>query len=81
MTTKRHTSKKRSKPRASSKAPSKPTESTATAEEKFVRDLLIRGEAALPDSEGNLPKNATHEIVEEEEGELPKIERRNFKIW
>ena len=53
----------------------------AAAEEKFVSDLLIRGEAALPDSQGHLPTNATHEIVEEKEGELPKVVRRTFKIY
>lgn len=53
----------------------------AAAEEKFVRDLLIRGEAARPDSEGNLPTNTTHEIVEEKEGELPTVERHSFKIY
>ena len=50
------------------------------AEEKFVRDLLIRGEAAKPDEHGNLPSGATHEIVEEKEGELPKVKRRRFEI-
>ena len=50
------------------------------AEEQFVRDLLIRGEAAKPDEHGNLPPGATHEIVEEKEGELPKVKRRRFTI-
>jgi hypothetical protein len=50
------------------------------AEERFVRDLLIRGEAAKPDEHGNLPPGATHEIVEEKEGELPKVKRRRFTI-
>jgi hypothetical protein len=50
------------------------------AEERFVRDLLIRGEAAKPDEHGNLPPGATHEIVEEKEGELPKVKRRRFDI-
>jgi hypothetical protein len=50
------------------------------AEEQFVRGLLIRGEAAKPDEHGNLPPGATHEIVEEKEGELPKVKRRRFNI-
>ena len=50
------------------------------AEERFVRDVLTRGEAAKPDESGNLPGHATHEIVEEKEGELPKIKRRRFTI-
>lgn len=48
------------------------------AEEKFVSDVLTRGEAAEPDEHGDLPPDATHEIVEEREGELPKIRRRRF---
>jgi hypothetical protein len=51
------------------------------AEKKFVEDTLIRGEAAEPDEEGKLPADATHEIVEEQEGELPKIKRRRFKAF
>jgi len=49
--------------------------------ERFVRDLLIRGEAAKPDQHGKLPAGATHEIVEEREGELPKIERKRFSLF
>jgi hypothetical protein len=52
-----------------------------TAERKFVEDALIRGEAAEPDEEGKLPSDATHEIVEEHEGDLPKIRRRRFKAF
>jgi hypothetical protein len=51
------------------------------AEEKFVEDLLARGEAAKPDADGNLPPSATHEIVEEREGELPKVRRRRFSAF
>jgi hypothetical protein len=53
-----------------------------TAEERarkeFVEDVLTRGEAAKPDEDGDLPAEATHEIVEEREGKLPKIRRRRF---
>jgi len=48
------------------------------AEEKFVEDLVTRGEAIEPDERGDLPGGATHEIVEEREGELPKVSRRRF---
>jgi hypothetical protein len=48
--------------------------------ERFVRDVLTRGEAARPDEHGNLPPGATHEIVEEPEGELPKIKRKRFSM-
>ena len=51
------------------------------AEKKFVEDTLIRGEAAEADETGKLPPDATHEIVEEKEGELPTIKRRRFKAF
>ena len=51
------------------------------AESKFVEYTLIRGEADEPDEEGKLPSDATHEIVEEHEGELPTIKRRRFKAF
>jgi hypothetical protein len=51
------------------------------AERKFVEDTLIRGEASEADEEGKLPPDATHEIVEEHEGELPTIKRRRFKAY
>jgi hypothetical protein len=51
------------------------------AERKFVEDTLIRGEAAEADAEGKLPPDATHEIVEEHEGELPTIRRKRFKAF
>jgi hypothetical protein len=51
------------------------------AEKKFVEDTLIRGEAAQADEEGKLPPDATHEVVEEQEGELPTIRRRRFKAY
>ncbi|GHP01050.1 hypothetical protein KSF_110970 [Reticulibacter mediterranei] len=47
------------------------------AEEHFVEGVLTRGEAAKP-QQGKLPPGATHEIVEEKEGEQPKIRRRRF---
>jgi hypothetical protein len=51
------------------------------AEKKFVEDTLIRGEAAEADEKGELPPDATHEIVEENEGEPPTIRRRRFKAF
>ncbi|HEX3129319.1 MAG TPA: hypothetical protein VH394_18435 [Thermoanaerobaculia bacterium] len=51
------------------------------AEERFVEDLLVRGEAAYPDAQGNLPPGATHEIVEEPGGgKPPKVRRRRFSV-
>jgi hypothetical protein len=76
MTTKRKASAKKKTP-----AKRRKTE-VAAAEEKFVSDLLIRGEAASPDAEGNLPRNATHKIVgKKKDGKLPKVERVLYKIY
>jgi hypothetical protein len=47
------------------------------AEEAYIRGMIERGEAAWPVN-GKLPPGATHEIVEERPGELPKIRRRRF---
>ena len=50
------------------------------AAERFVRDVLIRGEAVRIDKHGELPSGATHEIVKERPGKLPKIERKRFSL-
>ncbi len=47
------------------------------AAERFVEDLLIRGEAVHPDPQGDLPPGATHEIVEEP-AKPRKVRRRRF---
>lgn len=47
------------------------------AEEAFVRAMIDRGQAAKS-VDGVLPPGATHEIVEERPGHLPKIVRRRF---
>jgi hypothetical protein len=51
------------------------------AAERFVEDLLVRGEAARPDPQGDLPPGATHEIVVEPgSGKPPKVRRRRFSM-
>jgi hypothetical protein len=52
-------------------------EQSEAAEEAFIRGLIARGEAAKA-VDGKLPPGATHEIVEERPGQLPKIVRRRF---
>ncbi len=67
------------------KAKAKATSGERSADEElYTRNVLIRGEAARPDEEGELPPEATHEIVEgdeEREGELPEIRRRRFSAY
>jgi hypothetical protein len=52
----------------------------APAEEAFIRGLIARGEAAKA-VDGKLPPGATHEIVEERPGRLPKVVRRRFSAY
>jgi hypothetical protein len=48
--------------------------------DRHVEGLIVRGEAAKA-KDGELPPHATHEIVEEREGELPKVRRRRFSLF
>jgi hypothetical protein len=52
-------------------------EKPTPAEEAFVRGLIARGEAAKA-VDGELPPGATHEIVEERPGRLPRVVRRRY---
>jgi len=53
------------------------------AEEKFDRDLLTRGDAAVLDENGSLPLDATHEILTTGKGKDAQrvIQRRRFKMF
>jgi hypothetical protein len=44
----------------------------------FVEGLIVRGQAARPDSSGALPSGVTHEIVGETSDGLPILRRRRF---
>lgn len=63
--------------------PSRSAAAPAAAEQKFKRDLLIRGEAASLDENGKLPLEATHEIIEVDKKDpgKSKIVRRRFKLY
>ncbi len=53
-------------------APPEPAGETPERNEsssRYVRDVLVRGEAARPDAEGKLPLDATHVIVSDENAE------------
>jgi hypothetical protein len=73
--------KPKAKPKAK-RAAQQPPPATAeqAAEQKFTRDLLIRGDAAEADEHGKLPLAATHEIVSDAD-EPPRVERRRFKLF
>lgn len=46
------------------------------AERAFVAGLIARGEAARPDEDGKLPAGATHELVEDADGQLTARRKR-----
>lgn len=76
--------KKAAAPKKSGETKSR-TEKTES-EKRFVRDLLIRGEADKPLPDGELPPGATHKIVEnkddkKDKDDLPEVERERFSIY
>jgi len=80
------TGSKRPKSGAGSKAgAAKETEANVPgsdeASERFVRDLMVRGEASKPDAEGKLPPQATHVVIDEGEGDTPTVKRVRYKTF
>jgi hypothetical protein len=59
---------------------SKATENSA-ADERFVNDLVVRGEAAKPDATGKLPPDATHAVTKENEDGTVEVKRARFKYY
>jgi hypothetical protein len=62
----------------------KTDEECDASEQRFVRDLLIRGEAVKPSSDGKLPPGATHKIVEHEDengDKIVEVERERFSLY
>lgn len=66
------------KHRSAAKGTKKELDPTA---ERFIRDVVIRGEAAKPSADGTLPPGVTHRIVEDKEESLPTIEREGFSLY
>jgi hypothetical protein len=65
------------KPKRQSPAPI--PEPSIGPEGRFVRDLVVRGEAARPTRSGKLPQDATHAIVED--GAHVTVKRARFKLY
>jgi len=55
--------------------------SLSPSAKRFIRDLLIRGEAAKPTPSGDLPPGATHRIAEDDEEGIPTVERERFSLY
>ncbi len=54
---------------------------TSAASERFVKDLLVRGEATEPDQKGKLPLEATHAVTKKEKDGTAVIRRARFKYY
>lgn len=77
--------KSAAKKTASRKSPSKRRKGAAKGDAgasspRFVRDLLVRGEAARPDAKGKLPVEATHVITSEQPDGSVTVQRVRFKL-
>jgi len=74
--------RKPKRPRAVSKAAAPTcTDDATAASQRFVRDVVVRGEAAKPDKDGTLPLSATHAIVRERPDGTIEVERARFKTY
>jgi len=51
----------------------------STDKQRFVDDLLIRGDAAEPDAAGNVARSATHVIKKRKPSGSAEVERVRFK--
>ena len=49
--------------------------------ERFVNDLLVRGEAAEPTKKGTLPNDATHVITKRNEDGTVEVRRVRYKAF
>ena len=57
------------------------TELKSTSSDRFVKDLLVRGDAVKPDGQGNLPLSATHGITKEDKDGTVRVKRARFKYF
>jgi hypothetical protein len=84
---KSRTSRVRQKPTKSGsgskgrKADKQKAEKTAATSDRFVKDLLVRGEAMKPDKQGKLQLDATHAITKEEKDGTVIVKRARFKYF
>jgi hypothetical protein len=76
--------KKRSKRPSPRKTPRKPREPARSkkraAEAAFAKSLVAHGQAVKLPKDGKLPSGATHELVEDDRGEV-KVVRRRFSSF
>jgi hypothetical protein len=68
---------KRRSRKAANNSPPLPPE----AEEAFIRGIVERSEAAVPDKDGQLPPQATHEIIGQRPDGLPLLRERKKSLF
>ena len=68
--------KRRSIPATSRAEPQRPIGRKSEEEERLTRSLVKHGQAAKRLPDGSLPSGATHELIEDEHGELRPVRRR-----
>jgi hypothetical protein len=56
-------------------------EGLVPAQDRFVNDLLVRGEAAKLDSTGKLPLDATHVIEKDNPDGTAVVRRLRYKLF
>lgn len=74
-------SSKTAKIAKSVKARTNPAQATPNIAQAYIRGVLDRSEAALPDLRGELPPGATHEIVGHKPDGLPELRERKKSIF
>jgi hypothetical protein len=73
--------KKTAKSTAGAQAGNAPVPAADAASERFVKDLLVRGEA-VPETPGQrLPLQATHKITKQNKDGTATVERVRFKLF
>ncbi|HWZ82811.1 MAG TPA: hypothetical protein VNW47_09310 [Terriglobales bacterium] len=75
------TKTKTSQPAASKAKKPNAAVGMAAATDRFVKDLLIRGDAAKPDSTGAVPRDATHVIENQNEDGTTVVRRVRYKLF
>jgi hypothetical protein len=66
--------------RRKAQARPKPAAKESTTD-RFMNDLLTRGEAAKLDPDGKLPLDATHVITKENEDGTASVRRLRYKLF
>jgi hypothetical protein len=77
-TVRKHSTKRR--PAAAKTRKSRKSDGvSAAARQRFVNDLLVRGEAQLRDKQGKVPQDATHVITKQNADGTVQVQRVRFK--